>query len=247
MNEFFKKDGGDWRHKRIDAEIAKCHELTADNEDRKENERERQRRHRERRKVLFAALREHDEVPAFDTPTTELETLLSRVTGRDDKRDRDVSVTVHATANQLPITNNQLPEITNPWPGLTALNDIDFSKWPSLPTKETMKQWLKVRKHKKATNSQIAMDDTCAQLALADAEGVDAETCIRFAVTRSWAGFKYSWFKNEETKDATPQYGARQSRGERDAEALRNYLSTLDEQEDLGPGVVGLAEPSIGH
>lgn len=201
LSEFFKKDGAEWRHKRIDAEIAKCQESTSDNEDRKENERERQRRHRERRKALFEALRELDEVPPYDTSTPDLEALLSRVTKRDCTRDESVSVTPDATANQEPIANNQLPVIKNPWPDLSSLNGIDFSKWPSLPTLETMRQWLKVRKTKRATNSQIAMDDVCEQMLLAEQQGVSAEDCIRYAVKKSWSGFKIEWIANEQFRE----------------------------------------------
>jgi uncharacterized protein YdaU (DUF1376 family) len=102
------------------------------------------------------------------------------------------------TINQELVTKNQEPQKQpSPWPGLTALKDIDFSKWPSLPTKETMDQWLKVRKNKKATNSQIAMDDVCAQIMEAHADGMTADNCIRQAVANSWAGFKYQWIKNQ--------------------------------------------------
>lgn len=102
--------------------------------------------------------------------------------------------------NQEPITNNQEPitkKNTNPWPGLKSLDGIDFGKWPSLPAKETMQQWLAVRKSKKATNSQIAMDDVCSHLIAASIENLTADDCIRFAVAKSWAGFNYQWLKNE--------------------------------------------------
>lgn len=90
---------------------------------------------------------------------------------------------------------------TNPWPGLSAVNGIDFTQWPSLPTEETMRQWLKVRKNKRATNSQIAMDLIRDQLALAAEQGCDAEECIRFAVGRSWSGFKVEWVANEQFRE----------------------------------------------
>jgi len=114
------------------------------------------------------------------------------------------------TNNQEPITNNQeQTNKTNPYPGMKSLDDIDFSRWPSLPTKETMQQWLKVRKSKKATNSQIAMDDVCSQLIAAHEDNTSAEDCIRFAVAKSWAGFNYQWIKNQSANGQQAPAGGR--------------------------------------
>jgi len=109
------------------------------------------------------------------------------------------------TINQEPLTINQ--KTVNPWPGLKSLDGIDFGKWPSLPTKETMIQWLAVRKSKRATNSQIAMDDICAQITAASADGVSAEDCIRAAVSKSWSGFKADWLRNMDARDSPAKTG----------------------------------------
>jgi uncharacterized protein YdaU (DUF1376 family) len=90
----------------------------------------------------------------------------------------------------------------NPYPSLNSLKGIDFSAWPTLPTKETMEQWLQVRKSKKASNTQIAMDAVATQVVLADEQGVNADQCIQFSVERSWSGFKLEWVSNEINKDA---------------------------------------------
>lgn len=108
LSEYFTQTPEGFRHSRCDQEIEEYQERSGDDEARKENEKERQRRHRERRKALFAALREHDVVPAWDTKTTELEALLSRYQQRPVTRDRGMSVTAPATA--IPITNNQEPK-----------------------------------------------------------------------------------------------------------------------------------------
>lgn len=108
LSEYFTQTPDGFRHTRCDQEIEEYQERSDDDEARKENEKERQRRHRERRKALFAALREHDVVPAWDTKTTELETLLSRYQQRPVTRDRGMSVTPPATA--IPITKNQEPK-----------------------------------------------------------------------------------------------------------------------------------------
>lgn len=53
--------------------------------------------------------------------------------------------------------------------------------------------WLEVRKNKRATNSQIAYDDTIRQIELS---GYPADDCIRMAVVKSWSGFKAAWMHN---------------------------------------------------
>lgn len=90
-----------------------------------------------------------------------------------------------------------LTDKANPYPSLASLKGIDFTKWPTLPAKETMEQWLKVRKSKRAVNSQIAMDLIATQLIAAELRGVDAEQCISFAVGKSWAGFESAWLENQ--------------------------------------------------
>lgn len=103
LDEYFTATPDGYRHSRCDEEIEQYQAVNEDSEARKENEKERQRRHRQRRKELFAALREHDVIPAWDTKTTELETLLSRYRERPVTRDSDAPVTRTATANHYPI------------------------------------------------------------------------------------------------------------------------------------------------
>lgn len=81
LREFFDLQDDGWHNTRCDADIATFHDLEPEREAKRENAKERQRRARERRAALFAALRGHDIVPAYDTPTKKLEDLLSRVTG----------------------------------------------------------------------------------------------------------------------------------------------------------------------
>lgn len=107
LAEFFKYDEAAkvYRHSRVERVIAESHETDEDKAARKENERERQRRHRERRKTLFDELRKCGEIPPFDTPNNELETLLSRVTQRVDNPNDGASV----TAIHKPLANSHKP------------------------------------------------------------------------------------------------------------------------------------------
>lgn len=109
LNEFFTLDVDGWHNGRCDAEIARYLGKSEGKDAKREAEKERQRRHRQRRKELFEALREHDEVPAYDTPTDELVTLLSHVTSRPVTQ----PVTRDATATQSPDTSNQTPVVGN--------------------------------------------------------------------------------------------------------------------------------------
>lgn len=106
-NFFELIEGVGYEQKRIRAEIERYQEKNGDAEDRRENERERQRRHRERRKQLFQALRDHGEVPPYDTSTEELQAMLSRVTNRDTSPPVTQPVTRDVTANQTPDTRHQ--------------------------------------------------------------------------------------------------------------------------------------------
>lgn len=96
LAEFFVLEAGCWRSKRCDMEIERFLESEPDRAAKRENEKERQRRSRARRKEIFDTLREHGIVPAYDTPMSELQTLLSRVTSQPVTRD--------ATATQTPDT-----------------------------------------------------------------------------------------------------------------------------------------------
>ena len=107
LNEFFTLDVDGWHNGRCDAEIARYLGKSEGKDAKREAEKERQRRHRQRRKELFDALREHGEVPPFDTSTDELVTLLERVASRDVTQ----PVTRDATATQSPDTSHQTPVV----------------------------------------------------------------------------------------------------------------------------------------
>lgn len=117
LREFFQEREDGWHHKRCDEELTRYAEGQEDAEGRRENDKERQRRARERRKHLFEQLRGHGMVPAWDTKTSELEALLSRVTeptGHGTSHaDVTQPVTRDNTANQTPVPNPQTPVNTN--------------------------------------------------------------------------------------------------------------------------------------
>ena len=121
LAEFFELQEDGYHQHRCDDVIAAYHEAVPDMEAKRENARERQRRTRQRRAELFEALRGHDIVPRFDTPTRELERLLSRATSPQQSRPpaRDVTppVTRDDTANHFPLPTTQDNPPLPPLPG----------------------------------------------------------------------------------------------------------------------------------
>jgi len=62
---------------------------------------------------------------------------------------------------------------------------------------EVADAWLQVRKAKKGVNTEIAFKAVAKEIAQAQAAGYSANDCIRLAVEKSWAGFKWEWMENE--------------------------------------------------
>ena len=178
LRKFFVEIEGFWHSARCNEEIAKYLEAEPEREAKRENERDRQRRTRERRKELFDTLRAKGVVPAYDTPMSELQTLVSRVTSQPVPRD--------ATATQVPVTNNQkerepratrLPApfvLESEWrewakahrpdldPDLTAAKFADY--WHAKPTKDgrkldwlaTWRNWVREERPPKTTPIDVA-------------------------------------------------------------------------------------------
>jgi len=107
LDEFFELTDDGYRQHRCDEEIERYKQTIPDREAKKENARERQQRARTRRKELFEALRCHGVVPAFDTKTSALEAMLSRVTQRDTSPVVTPPVTRDNTSTQAPDTRHQ--------------------------------------------------------------------------------------------------------------------------------------------
>lgn len=69
-------------------------------------------------------------------------------------------------------------------------------------TKKHATEWLKVRKNKKATNTETAFESVEAE---AKRAGMDLDAAIAYAVKMSWSGFKVKWMESEKTDDKTPE------------------------------------------
>lgn len=62
-------------------------------------------------------------------------------------------------------------------------------------TEGTARDWMAVRKNKKATNTETAFKSVEREILKS---GRSAEECIRIAVENSWSGFKAEWLFNQQ-------------------------------------------------
>lgn len=102
-----------------------------------------------------------------------------------------------ADLQNLPNTYNQLlNEEDKSSSNINKSSRYDFKKalleiGLSLPIAE---DWLKVRKEKKAANTETAFKGIQREILKS---GLSADECIRIAVERSWQGFKAEWLNNQ--------------------------------------------------
>jgi DNA-binding MarR family transcriptional regulator len=66
---------------------------------------------------------------------------------------------------------------------------------------QTAKDWMQVRKEKRAANTETAFRRIQQEIAKT---GLTAEECIRLSAENSWQGFKAEWLQNKQ-KQAAPQ------------------------------------------
>ena len=73
---------------------------------------------------------------------------------------------------------------------------FDYSGWPSLPSDQTMADWLAMRKRLKADVSQTVINRFAVELKKAKAYGYTVDQCLSECVTRGWRGFEVQWLLN---------------------------------------------------
>ena len=160
LKEFFYLENDGWHNNRCDVELAISGELELEREAKTANERERQRRHREDRTKLFEELRNIDIVPAYDTKTDMLRSLLCHapVTRDEIVTTNNVTqpVTRTATANQKPVTSTQLPDTSYQYKPLT-LPDGSVTPVINLDTKPLKSKTLLI----KTTDGESMIQSSC--------------------------------------------------------------------------------------
>lgn len=191
LAEFFDLGADGYHQSRCDAEIARCKEREKEGAARRENEADRQRRHRERRKELFDALRVFAIVPKFDTPTNELESLLSRQQQRDGNapvtRDNPMSVTPHATAIHKPVTSNQKPEEAKAESKAKIAPDDELFADASA---QVVTDFKALRSRLRAPITVTAMNGIKRE---AEKAGLSLNDALTMCCERGWRGFKAEW------------------------------------------------------
>ena len=123
------------------------------------------------------------------------------------------------TINHKPLTNNQKPlkpKNTTP-PAVAAAPKFDFAKAladAGVPEKH-ISSWLKVRKAKKAVNTEEAFSGFVRE---ASAAGLAIPDAVLLCVERSWAGIKAEWLAPKAPVQAST------------AQPFANRRPTIDEQ-----------------
>jgi DNA-binding MarR family transcriptional regulator len=101
------------------------------------------------------------------------------------------------TYNNIPISEDKSSSICNkakPFDFLNALGEIGVSE-------PVARDWMKVRKGKKASNTETAFKSIEREILKS---GRSAEECITIAVENSWSGFKAEWLLNQQQRQTPP-------------------------------------------
>jgi len=74
---------------------------------------------------------------------------------------------------------------------------LDYSSWPSLPSEQTMTDWLAMRKRLKANVTQTVINRLAKKLKAATDAGYSVDDCIATCVERNWKGFDVMWMNTQ--------------------------------------------------
>lgn len=106
----------------------------------------------------------------------------------------------------LPPSESPAPRISHSFePVNESLKDVvttskksplDFSKWPALPSDQVFKDWLAIRKQKKAKLTQTAVNRLAPHLVKAVAAGCSVDDVFELCASRCWIGFEFDWLVN---------------------------------------------------
>lgn len=73
---------------------------------------------------------------------------------------------------------------------------LDYSVWPSKPSEQILKDWIDLRKSKKAKISQTVINRFGKELKLAVEMGYTVDQCFELSVYKGWVGFEAAWMQN---------------------------------------------------
>lgn len=117
------------------------------------------------------------------TNPTSVESVEQTLTNSTD----NVNENVNENVNVNDINNNNNNNKALPFSFYNSLINYGFDK-------KLVSEWLKVRKNKKATNSETAFENFIREVEKLDC---DINDILKQCVANSWSGFKSSWYKKE--------------------------------------------------
>ncbi|QYJ79410.1 helix-turn-helix domain-containing protein [Shewanella acanthi] len=103
--------------------------------------------------------------------------------------------TVNEPLKDLPAKAGQ----ATPSPSPTSLSktiELDYSSWPAMPSQPIFKDWLEVRKSKRAKLTQSAINRLAPQLHQAVAAGLSVDEVFELCAAKCWIGFEFIWLVN---------------------------------------------------
>jgi len=122
--------------------------------------------------------------------------------------------------NQEPLTINHKP-ITS--------NQLDYSRWLQQPSKQTLDDWVAMRKRLKANVSQTVINRFAGELEKAVYMGYTVDFCLQECVARNWRGFEVQWLLNSGAPHAQSKRLTQQGDGrDRAARAADEAFGTAD-------------------
>ena len=108
------------------------------------------------------------------------------------------------------IAPNNIKDNISPTEIINKEKDVRFDFKKSLleigVSPQVAEDWLKVRKEKKAANTETAFKRIQKEIELS---GLSADECITIAVERSWQGFKAEWVSNYQRQSPQRPTGRR--------------------------------------
>lgn len=126
------------------------------------------------------------------------------------QKEQDNNINIINTSNKVSTNvDNKLPKFDF----LRSLIDMGVAE-------STARDWMAVRKNKKATNTETAFKAIVKEIA---ASGMDPDTAVQIAVVSEWRGIKAEWLKNYVAKNTEPEESVyeRIARGEAEIERMR--------------------------
>lgn len=113
-----------------------------------------------------------------------LDTIIEEKNKRKEEEKNNLEICVYSNPFELPVISKDSKQ---PFNFKKEMVDYGFNE-------EIVKEWLLVRKNKKATNSQIAFNKFISEIEKMN--GVNINSVLTEIVSNSWSGFKSEWLSN---------------------------------------------------